>query len=152
MTSPANSAVQEQLKELSNIKLTESITALDVSIPTIGTELVQNKIILPTANFRNRQDSILGKIMGRSATLIVFATAGLLSIAEGIASLALSVLTSPTLLLSKEAKLSKWLFSRAASAMLSGIMTIANGVLQLGRNNEGELPQLQIQDGILEEA
>ncbi|MEX1013107.1 MAG: hypothetical protein WDZ27_05385 [Waddliaceae bacterium] len=130
-------------KDLHETKLTKSITALDVARPAMTRELVFDNITSPTINFRNRQSSVLGKIMGRSATLIVFATAGLLSLAEGIASLALAIITSPTLLLSKESQLAKYLFIRSASAAFAGIAVFAASFFQLGQSeiNGFELPE-----------
>ncbi|MEX2304859.1 MAG: hypothetical protein WD595_01565 [Waddliaceae bacterium] len=135
------SLARNELKDFDDIKLTKSMTACDIALPTLSYRA--NEVFVPTINFRQNKNSVLGKFLGRSATLIVFTTAGLISLAEGITSLALAIITSPTLLLPKESQLAKWLFTRAASAIGLGVTSFVLGLVQLGLNLEtrGPIPE-----------
>ncbi|MEX1013104.1 MAG: hypothetical protein WDZ27_05370 [Waddliaceae bacterium] len=97
----------------------------------------QNGNLLKVRDWRNSFDSIQGKVLGRSVTLLVYATVGVISVAEGVISLALAILTTPTLLLSQDKQLSKWLFIRSAGATLYGIYYVVIGIIQTGLDNLG---------------
>ena len=108
----------------------DSTPALDAPLFD-GEDGVLGKPLQSLLEFRDSQTSVAGKLGARAVALLACVGASILSLAESITFLALSILTSPLTVCSKGDKLNERLLERASkSAALSAIL-LGGGFRQL---------------------
>ncbi|MEX1013053.1 MAG: F-box-like domain-containing protein [Waddliaceae bacterium] len=98
----------------------------------VGAGFLVKPIFLPCLRWRASPNKTpLGNVGARVACIICFATAGVLSIAEAVVSLALSVLAFTAGLFLKESQWGRMLLSRSVTALGCGVLYLPYAFVQL---------------------